>query len=261
MADAGTAGLPAFCEFAAPADWRTIDFVSDLHLSPALPRTFDAFARLLRTTPADAVFILGDLFEVWIGDDARALPYEAVCTELLAEAASRITLGFMVGNRDFLLGAAMLRASGMMGLQDPTRLDAWGQPLLLTHGDALCVADAEYQAFRRQVRSEAWRRDTLALPLAERAALAAAMRARSSERHRLDGRADVDVDAASAVGWLHAAGTAEMVHGHTHRPGSNELAPGFKRHVLGDWDLDDRARPRAEVLRLTRDGFTRVPVR
>lgn len=262
MPDAGAhAALPAFFEFQAPAGWRTIDFVSDLHLAPALPRTKEAFARHLRETPADAVFILGDLFEVWIGDDSRALPFERECVELLADAAARRQLAFMAGNRDFLVGNALLRATGMMGLADPCVLTAWGQRVLLSHGDLLCIGDTDYQAFRREVRSEAWQTAFLAKPLAERAQIAADIRRKSEARRRFDGRADVDADTATAVRWLHAIGAAELVHGHTHRPGSNDLAPGYKRHVLSDWDLDDMKYPRAQVLRLTRDGFRRLEVR
>lgn len=254
------AALPAFYEVSAPPAWKVVDFISDLHLSAALPRTQAALARHLAETPADAVFILGDLFEVWIGDDARALPGERRLVELLADGAVRRHLAFMVGNRDFLVGGATLSACGMMGLPDPTVLSAWGQRILLTHGDALCLDDTDYQAFRREVRSAAWQQAFLAKPLAERSAIAADIRRKSEARRRFDGRTDVDVDTATAVAWLHATGAAEMVHGHTHRPGSNELAPGFKRHVLSDWDLDDPKHPRAEVLRLTRDGFTRLPV-
>jgi len=249
--------LPAFFEFAAPRDWKAIDFISDLHLCEALPRTFEAWASHLRHTPADAVFILGDLFEVWVGDDARTLPFERQCAEVLAEAASHRSLAFMAGNRDFLLGTAMLRATGMMGLPDPTVLGTWGQRVLLSHGDELCLDDKPYQAFRAEVRSSAWQRQFLARPLQERLAVAAEIRRESSARRRFDGDTSTDVDAAEAVRWMHAMGAAELVHGHTHRPGSNALAPGFKRHVLSDWDLDQGQR--AEVLRLTRDGFQRVP--
>jgi UDP-2,3-diacylglucosamine hydrolase len=252
------AALPAFYEFEAPKGWRAIDFISDLHLSAALPRTVEAWARHLRETPADAVFILGDLFEVWVGDDARALPFERHCLDILADAASRRQLAFMVGNRDFLVGAAMLRDSGMMGLPDPTVLAAWGQRVLLTHGDALCLADTAYQAFRREVRGDRWQAEFLARPLAERVAIAAEIRRQSEARRQFDGAPDADVDAGTAVAWMHAMGAAEMVHGHTHRPGSQALAPGFQRHVLSDWDLDGD-RPRAEVLRLNRDGFRRLP--
>lgn len=248
--------LPTHFEVAAQRGWKAIDFISDLHLGEALPRTFEAFATHLRRTPADAVFILGDLFEAWVGDDARTLPFERACLDVLAEAASHRTLAFMVGNRDFLVGSTMLRAGGMMGLADPTLLDAWGQRVLLSHGDALCLDDRPYQAFRAEVRSAAWQQAFLARPLAERVALAAEMRRESSARQRFDGDAHADVDVAEAVRWLHAAGAAEMVHGHTHRPGSETLAPGFRRHVLSDWDLDGGQR--AEVLRLTRDGFERI---
>jgi UDP-2,3-diacylglucosamine hydrolase len=251
-------GLPALHEVVAADDWRCIDFISDLHLSSEMPLTFAAFARHLQHTPADAVFILGDLFEVWVGDDARARPFERSCTEVLAEAASRRTLGFLVGNRDFLLGGAMLHASGMMGMPDPTVLVAWGQRVLLSHGDALCLADEPYQAFRKQVRSAAWQAEFLARPLAERLRIAADIRQQSRSRQQFDGNLAVDIDEAAAVQWLHATGSTELVHGHTHRPGSAALAPGFKRHVLSDWDLDHAQPPRAQVLRLDRDGFHRL---
>jgi UDP-2,3-diacylglucosamine hydrolase len=258
MAEAGTsAGLPAYFELAAPQGWRAIDFISDLHLCESMPRTFDAWSLHLRHTPADAVFILGDLFEVWVGDDARERSFERQCVELLAEASSHRQLAFMVGNRDFLVGAAMLRACGMMGLPDPTLLSAWGQAVLLTHGDALCLDDQPYQAFRNEVRSPKWQQAFLARPLADRLQIAADIRRASESRRRFDGNTDSDLDAAAAVRWLHAMGAAEMVHGHTHRPGSSVLAPGFKRHVLSDWDLDQARR--AEVLRLTRQGFARLP--
>lgn len=269
MAEAarGTA-LPAFFEFTAPAAWRAVDFISDLHLCEAMPATFQAWERHLRQTTADAVFILGDLFEVWVGDDARSRPFERRCVEVLADAASHRQLAFMAGNRDFLVGAALRRDAGLMALPDPTVLSAWGQPVLLSHGDALCLSDTPYQAFRREVRSPAWQASFLSRPLAERLALAAEMRRASAERWKagnaagdgrfgLDGDATADVDAAEAVRWMHALGAAEMVHGHTHRPGSSVLAPGFKRHVLSDWDLDTAQR--AEVLRLTRRGFERLP--
>ena len=259
MPDAGLP-LPAFHEWPVPAAWQAIDFISDLHLSPALPRTYDAFARhLLQNTGADAVFLLGDIFEVWIGDDAMSQPFEGHCADLLADAASRRPLAFMAGNRDFLLGGAMLAATGLGGLPDPTVLDACGQRVLLTHGDALCLADTDYQAFRRNVRSLHWQTEFLSRPLAERARIAADIRSQSQER-RAGAMAEGDIDRAEAVRWMHAMGTPEMVHGHTHRPGSEVLAPGYKRHVLSDWDLDDAAHPRAEVLRLTRGGFQRIAV-
>jgi UDP-2,3-diacylglucosamine hydrolase len=258
---AGTQGvaarpLPAFFEFTAPVHWQAVDFISDLHLCESMPRTFEAFSSHLLHTPADAVFVLGDIFEVWVGDDARHRSFEASCVDAIAEASTRRVVGLMVGNRDFLLGAAMVRACGAMALPDPTVLLTWGQRVLLSHGDALCLDDLPYQAFRAEVRSPAWQQRFLAQPLTERLTIAAQMRQASQSRQRFDGDEDVDVDAGEAVRWMHAMGTAELVHGHTHRPGSNGMAPGFKRHVLSDWDLDTG--DRAEVLRLSRDGFMRL---
>ena len=252
------AALPACFEFEAPAPWRAIEFISDLHLCEAMPRTFEAWVAYLLHTPADAVFILGDLFELWVGDDMRTRDFEGRCVQALKQAAGRRQLAFMVGNRDFLLGAEMRRESGLMHLPDPTLLRAWGQRVVLSHGDALCLADAPYQAFRRQVRDKAWQEAFLARPLSERLDIAAQMRRTSDTRRRVDGDASVDVDATEALRWLHAAGASTLVHGHTHRPGSHALAHGFVRYVLGDWDLDQGAR--AEVLRWSRDGFTRRPL-
>lgn len=248
--------LPAFFEVGAPSHWRAIDFISDLHLCESMPRTFDTWAAHLAGTPADAVFILGDLFEVWVGDDARRRPFELRCMEVLANAATRLQVAVMVGNRDFLLGATMLRDCGAMGLPDPTVLTAWGRRVLLSHGDALCTADLPYQAFRREVRSSRWQSTFLARPLEVRVEAAAQMRRASQARQRFDGNSAIDVDTGHAVQWMHAGGTAELIHGHTHRPGSNALAPGFKRHVLSDWDLDTA--DRAEVVRLTVNGLVRL---
>jgi UDP-2,3-diacylglucosamine hydrolase len=249
--------LPGYYEFDVPAAWRSLEFVSDLHLSPATPRTLEAFETHLRHSAADAIFVLGDLFELWVGDDARHRDFERGCVDLLAEASSRRPMFFMCGNRDFLLGTEMRSACGLLGVPDPTLLAAWGQRVLLTHGDALCLADTAYQNFRRVVRDREWQREFLDHSLDERLRIAAGIRSESEQRRRFDGRDDVDIDCAAAVGWMHAAAAPEMVHGHTHRPGSSVLAPGFKRHVLSDWDLDHA--DRAEVLRLTRDGFERVP--
>jgi UDP-2,3-diacylglucosamine hydrolase len=260
--------MPAFFELPVPKSWRCIDFISDLHLSETMPRTFDAWAAHLRSTPADAVFILGDLFELWVGDDMRSRSFERACANELADASSRRVVAFMVGNRDFLVGPTLLRETGMVGLPDPTVLVAWDQRVLLSHGDMLCLADTDYQRFRAQVRGADWQADFLARPLADRLKIAADIRRASSQRRRFDGDSNTDVDTSTAVHWMHSMGTPEMVHGHTHKPGSDALAPGFKRHVLSDWDLDSSpstgtatstsTSPRAEVLRLSRDGFERL---
>jgi UDP-2,3-diacylglucosamine hydrolase len=254
--------LPAAAEFIAPAGWSRIDFISDLHLAPGRPRTFDAWAAWLRATPADAVFILGDLFDAWVGDDARHEGFEAQCTAVLADAARRRPLAFMVGNRDFLAGSDWLEACGMSALADPTLLVAFGERVLLTHGDALCLADSEYQRYRAQVRSPAWQAMALALPLAERRRRAAQMR-HASEQYQAGGglaRAATDIDFDTAAAWMDAAGASLLIHGHTHKPASETFAQGCTRHVLSDWDCDTAATPRAEVLSLTCRGVERLPV-
>lgn len=251
-----TMALPTYFEFKAPADWRNIDFISDLHLCAAMPRTFEAFISHLRLTPADAVIVLGDLFELWVGDDMGEHGFERTCLDQIAQASTLRQLAFMVGNRDFLVGQKMLRTSGMQGLPDPTVLVAWNRRVLLTHGDALCLADEPYQKFRKQVRSGEWQRRFLDQPLAARLKIAHEIRQASAGRQQFDGAADVDIDTPLAVRWMHGLGSHEMVHGHTHRPGSEALAPGYKRHVLSDWDLDHANR--AQVLRLNRSGFARV---
>jgi UDP-2,3-diacylglucosamine hydrolase len=260
MADASR--LPALAkvyECRAEPEWRAVDFISDLHLSEQTPLTFAAWSRYMRQTPADAVFILGDLFEAWIGDDARTPgSFAQRAAEVLQDATARRAVSFMVGNRDFLVGAAMLRECGVAALSDPTVLDAWGQRVLLTHGDELCLDDTGYQAFRVQVRSAAWRQSFLARPLAEREQMARSMRDASQNLQRQRGPDDhADVDVAAAVSWMHAAGSRTLIHGHTHRPGTDVLAPGHTRWVLSDWDCD--APPlRAQALRLTRDGLARI---
>jgi UDP-2,3-diacylglucosamine hydrolase len=253
--------LPTFWELVAPADWTAIDFISDLHLSPQSPRTVDAWAGYMRSTPASAVIILGDLFEVWIGDDSRHEGFEAQCVDVLADTASRISVAFMCGNRDFLVGTETLRDCGVRALPDPTVLVAFGERLLLSHGDALCLDDHEYQQFRAQVRSMAWQRDFLARPLEQRRAQARSMRDHSEQRKRGMAVDDwVDIDKATAVRWMHEANAPTLIHGHTHRPAHEDLAPGFVREVLSDWDLDEARPPRAEVLRLRRAGLHRLPL-
>ncbi len=242
--------MDAAREFVAPPTWRRIDFISDLHLADDTPRGFAAWRDYLLHTDADAVFILGDLVEAWVGDDARHTGFEARCAAVLSEASARRPIAFMVGNRDFLLGDEMLAACGVLALPDPTVLNAYDARALLTHGDAWCVADTTYQTFRREVRDPAWQAQWLAKPLAERRVLARSMRS-MSERRAAEQRGDgfVDVDAPTALRWLAAADAPTLVHGHTHRPASETLAPGFVRHVLSDWELDHGSVARQQVLR------------
>lgn len=250
--------LPVFWEFEAPPAWRAIDVVSDLHLQASHPKTLAGFEQHLQTTDADAVMLLGDVFEAWVGDDAGLHGFEAEVAEVLQAASSRLCLAFMAGNRDFLVGHAMLRSCGITAFPDPTVLVAFGQRVLLTHGDALCLDDQAYQRFRAEVRTAHWREAFLARPLAERQTIARQMREASDEHQRsMDPKDWADVDAGVAVQWMHEAGTPVMIHGHTHRPGRQMLAPGHWREVLSDWDLDE-APTRAEVLRLTAAGLVRM---
>ena len=149
---------------AQPEAGRAIDFISDLHLAAYTPRTFDAWAAHLRYTSADAVFILGDLFEVWIGDDLAESDFEKRVVEVLKAASKRRVIAFMAGNRDFLVGDAMLESLGVMRLRDPTLLVAFGQQVLVSHGDALCLADTAYQRYRSVVRRVGVQRAFLGLP-------------------------------------------------------------------------------------------------
>ena len=253
--------VPAMTERAAPAGWRTVDFLADLHLEPAQPATLDALRRYLDATPADAVFFLGDLFEVWVGDDAMAEPgsFEAQCCALLAAAAARRALFFMHGNRDFLVGAAFTRQTGVGLLADPTVLSFAGRRWLLSHGDALCLNDVEYQHFRAVARNPEWQARLLARPLAERRAQGRSARSESEARKRSGSAVYADVDADAALAWLRAARSQALIHGHTHLPADHVLAPGLARHVLTDWDLQADP-PRAGVLRLTADGLQRLAV-
>lgn len=250
-----TAVLPDFAVFQADPAWTQIDLLSDVHLHADMPRTFEAWRAHLLGTSADAVLMLGDLFEVWVGDDARFGPFEAACVEVLREAGLHRALGFLPGNRDFLVGDALLAETGMQRLADPTLLQAFGRRWLLTHGDALCLADTAYQQFRQQVRGDTWQRPFLALPLDERQRQARLMRdASAAHQARQSPDQWSDVDDVAAAAWLRAAGAQVMVHGHTHRPATHALPGGGARHVLGDWDFDHGA-PRARCLRLSAAGL------
>ncbi len=244
----------ARAELIAPPQWRAIDFISDLHLQASEPETFRAWTDYLRTTPADALFILGDLFEVWVGDDVAAPEtamsdsFERQCASHLNQAAQRLDIFFMHGNRDFLVGPEFLRQCGATLLSDPTVLCFNQQRWLLSHGDELCLADTDYQQFRKMVRSDAWQTEFLGKPLEERQTIARGLRAQSEARKKL-GLPFVDVDSEMATQWLRDAGSNILIHGHTHQPADHAMAQGLQRIVLSDWD-GDATPPRAQVLQL-----------
>jgi UDP-2,3-diacylglucosamine hydrolase len=249
--------LPRFEELQAAPAWRRIEFISDLHLQASEPQTFETWRRYMRDTSADAVFILGDLFDVWVGDDAAQEPgLAADCAAVLQAAAAHAAIFFMHGNRDFLLGDGFLRACRATLLHDPTVLGFGNRRWVLTHGDALCLADTDYMKFRSEVRDPGWQRDFLSRPLAERKAIGSDLR-RQSEARKGTGIEYAEVDAAAASAWLEAADAQVLIHGHTHRPADHSLGPARGRTVLSDWD--SRAQPpRQQVLRLTAAGLERV---
>jgi UDP-2,3-diacylglucosamine hydrolase len=249
----------ALHRFDAPPHWEAIEVVSDVHLQADTPRTFNAWREQMLGGDADAVFILGDLFEAWVGDDSRDDPFEHRCVEVLREASTRRTVAFMHGNRDFMVGETMMAHCGMRPLHDATVLHAFGRRTVLTHGDALCLEDTEYQRFRAMTRNPAWQAAMMQRSLAERRELARSMRD-ASTAHGAQRSAALwaDVDPAAALQLLDAAGSAVLVHGHTHRPGRVMLSPTATRHVLSDWDFDGDA-PRGNVMRITAHGVFAMP--
>lgn len=246
----------------APAHWCRVDLISDLHLEATDCATFGAWQDYMQKTRADAVFILGDLFEVWVGDDVldavtpeQAPNFAARCAQVLEAASRRLAIFFMHGNRDFLLGPAYAKTCGMTLMEDPSVLEFAGQRWLLSHGDALCLADADYMQFRTRVRTPRWRQEFLARPLAERQEIGLTLRLQS-EAHKssnlANGLMTADLDSTQTCAWLRSAGASTLIHGHTHKPAEHDLANGLRRIVLSDWDAD--ATPaRASVLRLTQD--------
>jgi UDP-2,3-diacylglucosamine hydrolase len=256
--------VPPFAELQALQHWRTVDFISDLHLSESEPATFDAWQSYMSSTTADAVFILGDLFEVWVGDDSirkdlssssSSLNFEERCALVLQVAGKRLNLYFMHGNRDFLVGEQMMSTCNASLLTDPCVLTFQQQRYLLTHGDMLCMADTQYLAFREVVRQTAWQQAQLAKPLYERQAIGRHMRS-ESQKNQQNLLEYADVDDAASIAWLEASKAKTMIHGHTHKPADHDLDNGLKRVVMSDWDL--KATPnRAEVLQLSNNGLQR----
>jgi len=215
-------------------------FVSDLHLDAARPAATAAFLRLLAgdAREAEALYILGDLFEAWIGDDDDAEPAAATCAALQSLSRSGVPVFLMRGNRDFLYGPAMAARCGATLLPDPCVIDLHGTPTLLMHGDLLCSDDVAYQAFRKQVRDPAWQAAFLAQPLAARREFAARARAASREHQQAVAEAITDVAPATVLDTMARYGVTRLIHGHTHRPAVHALDVGgqpARRIVLGDW--------------------------
>lgn len=219
--------------------------ISDLHLDPERPAITELFGRFLDRDArnADALYILGDLFEAWVGDDDPSEAGAFVAQRLHALADAGVPVHFQRGNRDFLLGDGYAARAGFSILPDPAVILLDGKPVLLTHGDLLCTDDAAYQAFRAQTRDPAWQSRFLSQPLQARLAFAAQARAASQARQGEMKQAGTmetitDVAPATVQEMFMRYGVDTMIHGHTHRPAIHELAAGnreCRRIVLGDW--------------------------
>ena len=215
-------------------------FVSDLHLDPARPAVTALFLNFLeqRARQADALYILGDLFEAWIGDDDQAEPGRTVAAALRALTDHGVPAYFLHGNRDFLLGERFAGASGIRLLPESEVIELQGEPVLLLHGDTLCTDDVGYQAFRAQVRDPAWQARMLALPLAQRRALAGQLRETSRQATQQKAAEITDVNLAEVDRAMRARGVRRLIHGHTHRPAIHHWSldgqPAI-RVVLNDW--------------------------
>jgi UDP-2,3-diacylglucosamine hydrolase len=216
-------------------------FISDLHLTARRPETTDLLIDFLAGSAraAGALYILGDLFDYWLGDDRLDEPFNRrVCDALAAATGAGVASHFMPGNRDFLAGPTFAAATGLRMLGEPAVVEIGGVATLLLHGDTLCTDDADYQAFRSTVRSDTWRREFLAKPIAERQRDVETLRARSESEKQTKsyGRMDTNADAVAEAFRKH--GVTRMIHGHTHRQASHELIVDGRRcqrWVLGDW--------------------------
>ncbi len=216
--------------------------ISDLHLCRSQPQITAAFERfLIEFAPhAEALYILGDLFEYWAGDDDLDDPFhQQIARGLHALSARGTRIYLLHGNRDLLMGQALASACGAILLSDPVLVDLYGKPTLLSHGDALCTDDTEYQQFRKLVHSAAWQQQFLAQPLAERKAYIEQLRARSRSEKQTKSLAIMDVNVDAVTALLRANAYPRLIHGHTHRPYRHVLHLDdhtCERWVLGDWD-------------------------
>ncbi len=237
-------------------------FISDLHLYAGRPAITELFLDFLRTraAAAEALYILGDLFEFWVGDDATSEDqFRPIVDAIRRLTASGVPVRVMRGNRDFLMGPGFESDTGCRLLPDPSMVDLYGTRVLLMHGDTLCTADTEYMAFRTQIRNRAWQRDFLTKSLAERNTIFSSYReiSKASTAKKSPEIMDVTQDAVESA--LRAHGAFNLIHGHTHRPGEHVFkldGRKARRVVLGDWYQH------GSVLRCDRDEWVleRLPL-
>lgn len=220
----------------------TAFFASDLHLDRAAGPVFERFAGFLEHVPAagDSLYLLGDLFDAWIGDDNASTADNAAILACLAACTTRGVAGYWIaGNRDFLTGSRFLEAAHLTALSEPWVFELFGERTVICHGDHLCTDDAAYQAFRAEARGAAWRDAFLAQPLDRRRTLVAGMRERSEQEKAAKSAAIMDVNADAVVRLLESSDAVRLIHGHTHRPGWHEHAIGdrsARRWVLPAWE-------------------------
>lgn len=215
-------------------------FISDLHLSKEQPEILRLFLSFLEgpAANADALYILGDLFEAWLGDDLVLPEYQPALDSLRQLTARGVPVYIMHGNRDFLLGQQFAATTGCALIDDPTVIDLYGTPTLLMHGDLLCSDDVAYQQLRKQLRDKKWIGQFLSLPAQERVAFAQKLRQQSKEETSYKDDAMMDANSATVDEYMNQYGVTRLIHGHTHRPAVHELGDGKKRYVLGDWHGD-----------------------
>ena len=208
-------------------------FISDLHLAEVASPQFQTLSRLLQVESkrVDEIYILGDLCEVWVGDDDDA-PFAAALRDIIREASNNSRVAFVHGNRDFLIGAQFARQCRLELLGDPQPIDP---QTVVAHGDQFCIDDNDYQQARRTLRSHAWQADILKQPLAQRRALAANLREQSIAAGANKPANIMDVNVVEVARVMTESGRKRLIHGHTHRPGVHAEAWG-KRYVLGDWE-------------------------
>ncbi len=215
-------------------------FISDLHLCasrPAITRLFITFLQQ-QLQPGDELYILGDLFEAWIGDDAIDENSQPVIDALQQLHLNNITVYVMHGNRDFLLGDGFANASGAQLINDPILIDLDGSKVLLMHGDTLCTDDVDYQAFRQQVRAPDFCNEFLSHPIEKRMAIAGQFREESRNRSKKKSAEIMDVNQTAVEKTMKEYGVHHLIHGHTHRPAQHHFeldGAHAERTVLGDW--------------------------
>jgi UDP-2,3-diacylglucosamine hydrolase len=215
-------------------------FVSDLHLQESHPRTAEAFIGFLaeRAANAERLYLLGDIFEYWAGDDDLDAPLNRrIIDALRALADAGVALYWIAGNRDFLAGTQFAQAAGLTLLAEPHVIEVARQRVVLVHGDAECTGDIKYMEFRAQVRQSAWQQQFLALPLAQRKAIIAGLREGSREAHSTKSYEMMDVAPDAIAALFESSATDTIIHGHTHRPALHQ-SDGKRRYVLPDWELD-----------------------